>query len=577
MAFQAALSQVSAFFSPTPGTVQPSRVQPPRRARKQLDHDFVYPSQTTRSSIECGTTLTESQLISNNSPIVRVLDTQPILDGNDSLIVTVDSEASDVSTIPDSQVITTTPQSNHGRLMFTALSRSMSDDSLSQSLLPMSDFNMYSRVADDSVPISSTPANCDINMSQVIPTEALTKTVKVCRQDQNTQTTWLTDKHRDVALFRSDGNLSVLSNFYQIRLKHNGVTYASAEQAYQHRMAMYHARPDTAHRVLTARTPAQAKKAGKAIKKSEQWHESKSKVMSEILLDKSKQCTIFRETLVKTGRKHLLHNIDTDSFWGCGPDLMGLNMMGTLLAELRAELISKQQLPKPVSPERVNGPSIVTRAHNTTISAAQPKTEKKMSPESYPQVTSRRPGARRLPASKTSTCPETPDNVLILGNSNARQMAHILGNLNINAKSFCYPGGTLDYLSSRIHHIARGPDPSHIILMAGDIEAANGLPSLHITQKYENLVRTIRRVYPWSRLILVGLTMTSASHRRAAIQCTNALMQHLASQERMIAFVDNNNSKLRDNIHLTLQSKEALCQRITKLVNRPHLEYIKKF
>jgi ribA/ribD-fused uncharacterized protein len=180
--------------------------------------------------------------------------------------------------------------------------------------------------------------------------------ISFCDAATETETTPVTptppdSKRKGMVLFRSDGNMSILSNFYLMRLRHRGTNYISAEQAYQHQMALFHARSDIAHRIMTARTSAQTKRISKSVRKCVQWQECKTEIMAEILLSKAKQNEKFRHTLLKTHGKSLIHNIDTDSFWGCGPDFEGQNMMGVLLEELRANLSQTSSLqttpPKP--------------------------------------------------------------------------------------------------------------------------------------------------------------------------------------------------------------------------------------
>ena len=48
--------------------------------------------------------------------------------------------------------------------------------------------------------------------------------------------------HGEFSLFRSNGNLAVLSNFHAFKFKHYGTTYNSAEHAYQHQMAIFHSK-----------------------------------------------------------------------------------------------------------------------------------------------------------------------------------------------------------------------------------------------------------------------------------------------------------------------------------------------
>lgn len=568
MALQAALSQVTAFFSPTPTASQrPSRVQPKRKARKQHDQEPVYHDQSSFSSIDYGTTLSESQFEIDGVKHV-ILDTQPVAFGNDSILLTSMSQ----NVIPDSQqTITTTPISKHGRSMMSALSQTVSEELPTSSLLPINDFTFR----DESDLFSSTPRSTTSVSSRPICVTTQTDPIHVSNKES--QTSNCISKEREIAMFRSDGNLSVLSNFHYTRLKFNNMNFNSAEHAYQHKMALFHSRPDVAHKIFTAQTPAQAKRISRAVRKSEQWHESKSSIMSEILLAKSKQCVAFREALLKTRNKRLIHNIDTDSFWGCGPDFMGVNMMGTLLEELRDSLNAKKEPNRELRPESFVPTRKNLRKSNTSPVRSAPQnnapiitvTKTGRQPTAHSRISS---GAQRLSVTESENA-----RVMNIGNSNARQMAAILQHNSLDAYSYFYPGGTLEYIRSRIRHTSNGSDPSHIVIMAGDIEAANGMPSDQINFHYGKLVDEIRKVYPWSRIVLVGLTMAGNPMRQQAIQKLNAFMQHLAATERMYFYIHNNNAKLSDNIHLSKASKVALGRRIAEIITKPHLDYIKRF
>ena len=356
-----------------------------------------------------------------------------------------------------------------------------------------------------------------------------------------------------------------------MKLTYKGVTYRSAEHAYQHAMALFHACPISGRRILAARTAPQAKKIANSVPKCEKWHEKKTTVMADILLAKAKQCPKFKSALLETDQKTLVHNIDTDSFWGCGPDLMGKNMMGVLLEELRESLRNQphEEPPPPPSTPTNQTPSPTDEAP-TSSNTHQTEAEEAEVPKPKNDDTAKTDDSPDTP------CPPTPEDpyVLVLGNSNARNMADLL-KLH-SAKSVVYPGGTMDYITSRVRYTGKETNPSHIILMAGDIETAEGMHPNGITTRFNKLVREVRRVYPWSRLILVGLTPTGNSKRQIAIRCLNSLMQHLAN-ERMIAFVDNFNSRLRDSIHLSYVSKKVLSQKITQIIKKPHLDAIRRF
>ena len=119
MAFKSALSKAKSLF--TPPSVKPSRVQPPRGARKKPEKDFIYPVDLC-PSFELGTTLTESQLQSVHCEVV-IPESQSPLQGNDSLQL-----SSSISQIPDSQIPESleTPKSCHGDKMRSAVLRTLS-------------------------------------------------------------------------------------------------------------------------------------------------------------------------------------------------------------------------------------------------------------------------------------------------------------------------------------------------------------------------------------------------------------------------------------------------------------------
>jgi ribA/ribD-fused uncharacterized protein len=123
---------------------------------------------------------------------------------------------------------------------------------------------------------------------------------------------------RETVLFRSFSNLKVLSNFYAAPLTYDGQTFPTAEHAYQYRKAVFHKQWGTASLIKSASSPRDAKFIAKRIIQIPTWHECKPEFMSDILMAKSRQCPEFSKALIGTGEKHLLHNIETDSYWGCG-------------------------------------------------------------------------------------------------------------------------------------------------------------------------------------------------------------------------------------------------------------------
>ncbi len=69
--------------------------------------------------------------------------------------------------------------------------------------------------------------------------------------------------------------------------------------------------------------------------------------METILRAKLAQHRGVRESLLKSGTAHIVHNTPNDAFWGCGRDGNGHNHLGILWMKLRSELAEcpEEQVP----------------------------------------------------------------------------------------------------------------------------------------------------------------------------------------------------------------------------------------
>lgn len=106
--------------------------------------------------------------------------------------------------------------------------------------------------------------------------------------------------------------------------------------------------------------------------------------------------------------KHLIHNVESDSFWSCGPDLLGSNKLGCLLEDLREELLKSLTVP--------DEPSVTDQNPQPTLKTRHPE----------------------LPPMKK---------VVVFGNSNARGIAQELLDRDVEATGITYPG-TLNRLTA---------------------------------------------------------------------------------------------------------------------------------
>lgn len=98
--------------------------------------------------------------------------------------------------------------------------------------------------------------------------------------------------------------------------------------------------PEIAAKVLNASSPWAAMQAARKYKNEVRpdWHEVKIGIMTEINRAKFIQNEDALECLLKTGNKKIVENSPWNSFWGCGENGKGKNMMGKILMQIREEL-----------------------------------------------------------------------------------------------------------------------------------------------------------------------------------------------------------------------------------------------
>lgn len=92
--------------------------------------------------------------------------------------------------------------------------------------------------------------------------------------------------------------------------------------------------------VRLAKTPMQAANLGRSRKKPlrSDWESVKDNVMREAVRAKFTQHDDLRAILLATGDARIVEHTSNDDYWGDGGDGSGMNMLGKILMEIRAEL-----------------------------------------------------------------------------------------------------------------------------------------------------------------------------------------------------------------------------------------------
>ena len=152
------------------------------------------------------------------------------------------------------------------------------------------------------------------------------------------------DRHEAVVFRMTMGEFGGLSNMApNFPLEINGTQIATIEALYQ--ACRFPDRPEVQALIVDQLSPMTAKMKSKRYRKStrDDWDKVRVKIMRWCLRVKLAQnWSSFSALLRKTGARPIVEESRKDDFWGAKPQengtLVGMNVLGRLLMELRREL-----------------------------------------------------------------------------------------------------------------------------------------------------------------------------------------------------------------------------------------------
>ena len=128
------------------------------------------------------------------------------------------------------------------------------------------------------------------------------------------------------------GKYYFLSNFFNVQVIYNGITYENNESAFQAQK-----QPNIAH-TFSHLNPSQAKRKGRKVVLRNDWEKVKDEIMYNICLCKFTQNEELKQKLLNTGNAELIEgNTWNDTYWGICRG-RGKNHLGKILMQIREEL-----------------------------------------------------------------------------------------------------------------------------------------------------------------------------------------------------------------------------------------------
>lgn len=141
----------------------------------------------------------------------------------------------------------------------------------------------------------------------------------------------------DVRFYGTNRPYGWLSNFSAHPVDLGGKVWPTVEHYFQ---AMKFKDPERQEEVRLAPSPAKAKRLGRRPGIRSNWNEERIQAMTRAVYAKFEQHPDLAEKLVNTGDAVLIEDSPTDSYWGCGADGRGKNMLGIILMGARLKLMT---------------------------------------------------------------------------------------------------------------------------------------------------------------------------------------------------------------------------------------------
>lgn len=132
------------------------------------------------------------------------------------------------------------------------------------------------------------------------------------------------------------------SNFSAHGFTLDGKYWKTSEHYFQ---AQKFAGTEHEEEVRLAKTPKEAARMGRERRRPLRgdWEAVKDDLMRRAVLKKFETHEEIRAVLLATGDEKLIEKTSDDTYWGCGTDGTGKNMLGIILMEVRAALREKEQ------------------------------------------------------------------------------------------------------------------------------------------------------------------------------------------------------------------------------------------
>ena len=140
---------------------------------------------------------------------------------------------------------------------------------------------------------------------------------------------------------RFSGSNHIFSNFYKCQIKYQNTTFHSSDHVFQYKKALCDDKHDVALEIANSTTADNArdiakKKLNKCL--SDNWmNKGRDQIMLEVLKLKFEQNRYFKNKLIECRGREIIHDTESDDYWGTGKYNKGQNKLDKMLMTMAEE------------------------------------------------------------------------------------------------------------------------------------------------------------------------------------------------------------------------------------------------
>lgn len=140
-----------------------------------------------------------------------------------------------------------------------------------------------------------------------------------------------------IRFYSTKEQYGAFSNFSRHAIELDGLVWPTTEHYFQAQKFEDRAYRERIRAASSATIAARLGRSRKVPIRSD-WEEVKDEIMYRVVLAKFSAHAELKALLLSTGEEEIVEQTTRDTYWGCGADGTGKNMLGKILMRVRSEL-----------------------------------------------------------------------------------------------------------------------------------------------------------------------------------------------------------------------------------------------